>query len=98
MPKLVRDRIPEIIKNSGKTPEIKRVSGQELKDALKDKLMEEAAELKQTGDVASELIDVLEVVDAIIETYGIDRDTLKAMKDRKIAERGGFREGYYLKE
>lgn len=98
MPKLVRDRIPEIIKNSGKTPEIKRVSGQELKDALKDKLMEEAAELKQTGDVASELIDVLEVVDAIIETYGIDRDTLKEMKDRKRAERGGFREGYYLKE
>jgi predicted house-cleaning noncanonical NTP pyrophosphatase (MazG superfamily) len=94
--KLVRDKIPDIIRRSGREPEIRRISGEELKGALKEKLVEEARELKESGDVYEELADVLEVVDAIIERFSIDRQRLDDMKKKKLEHAGGFTEGLLL--
>lgn len=98
MGKLVRDRIPVIIRNSGKEADIYRISGEELRKALKEKLVEESLELKETDDIAGELVDVMEVIDAIIESYNIDRDSLELLKLEKYKERGGFKEGFMLRE
>jgi predicted house-cleaning noncanonical NTP pyrophosphatase (MazG superfamily) len=95
--KLVRDRIPEIMRREGKTPDVGRVSGEQLRAALKDKLVEEALELQASADAQAELVDVLEVVDAIVEAYGFDRAEIEELKKKKCAERGGFKEGYFLK-
>lgn len=94
--KLVRDRIPDLIRKSGREPEITHVKGEDMKIALKDKLVEEALELRDTERVEEELADVLEVVDAIIRQYGIDREHLESIKKKKLDLRGGFTEGHYL--
>ncbi len=96
MAKLVRDKIPEIITRSGREPDVRRVSGEELKEALKEKLVEEARELKEAGDVYEELADVIEVTDAIIERYNVDRRKLEDVKKRKLERAGGFSEGFVL--
>jgi predicted house-cleaning noncanonical NTP pyrophosphatase (MazG superfamily) len=95
--KLVRDRIPEIMRAQGKSPEVERVDGERLRSALKDKLVEEAVELREAGDICEELADVLEVADALIEAYGINPNDVAALRQKKCAERGGFEQGYYLK-
>jgi predicted house-cleaning noncanonical NTP pyrophosphatase (MazG superfamily) len=96
MGKLVRDGIPGIIRQSGREPGARKISGEELKAALKDKLVEEACELRDSDDVYGELVDVLEVVDAIVEEFGLDRAKLEVAKKEKLGRAGGFREGYYL--
>ncbi|HUL62042.1 MAG TPA: nucleoside triphosphate pyrophosphohydrolase, partial [Methanocella sp.] len=86
----------------GKAPDVGRVSGDRRRGALKDKLVEEAAELRGSADAAddvmAELVDVLEVVDAIVDAYGLDRAEIGELKEKKRKERGGFKEGYYLKD
>lgn len=61
--KLVRDRIPEIIRSKGAVPHIRALSPKEYRTALLKKLREEAAELAATGPEKQldELVDVLEV-------------------------------------
>ena len=46
MGKLVRDRIPEIIRADGREPEVRVLSATDYLAALNEKLLEEAHELK----------------------------------------------------
>ncbi len=96
MGKLVRDRIPEIIRQQGRDPVVEYISGERLRQALKDKLVEEASELREAEDIVEELADVQEVLDALIEAYGLDRGALELARADKKAKRGGFSEGLYL--
>lgn len=96
MGKLVRDRIPEIMREQGKDPEVERISGERLRLALKDKLVEEAGEVRQAEDIVEELADVLEVVDALIEAYGLDYGVIEHARADKKAKRGSFSRGEYL--
>lgn len=105
MGKLVRDRIPEIMRAEGKSPDVEHISGESLRSALKDKLVEEAVELREaadlsddkSGDIREELADVLEVVDALADVYDLDREEILAAQRKKRADRGGFKQGYFLK-
>ena len=96
MGKLVRDRIPEIMRQQGKVPVIEQISGERLRLALKDKLVEEAEELRQADDITEELADVQEVIEALIEAYGLDRERIEAVKINKRLVRGDFSEGQFL--
>jgi predicted house-cleaning noncanonical NTP pyrophosphatase (MazG superfamily) len=98
MRKLVRDRVPDIIRKSGREPDVEKATGEWLNLALKDKLVEEACELRQSKDVYEELADVLEVVDAIIEYNEVDRSRLEKAKKDKLESAGGFRQGYVLRD
>jgi predicted house-cleaning noncanonical NTP pyrophosphatase (MazG superfamily) len=95
--KLIRDGIPAIMRRDGKTPDIEQIAGERLKIALKDKLVEEARELQASTDIREELADVLEVVDAIVDAYGLDEVELQSIRWKKREERGGFDKGYFLK-
>ncbi len=97
MGKLIRDGIPEIMRRDGKTPDIEQIAGERLKIALKDKLVEEALELQASTDIREELADVLEVMDAIVDAYGLDEVELQSIRWKKREERGGFDKGYFLK-
>ncbi len=97
MSKLVRDRIPEIMRRDGKTPDVDQIAGERLKSALKEKLVEEALELEAAADIREELADVLEVAEAIIDAYGLDEVEIQSIRWKKREERGGFDKGYYLK-
>jgi predicted house-cleaning noncanonical NTP pyrophosphatase (MazG superfamily) len=90
--KLVRDGIPGLIRARGGQP-LTRIAGhEEYRELLRDKLREEAGEAAEAnpGELAGELADVLEVVDAIARDAGISHKQLEWLQDAKRAERGGF--------
>jgi predicted house-cleaning noncanonical NTP pyrophosphatase (MazG superfamily) len=93
--KLVRDRIPEIIRRDGRVPYTHRVSGSELESALWNKLDEEIGEFRQSGDT-KEFADILEVIYALANFYGVKPSQLDAIRERKAEERGGFSQGTIL--
>jgi predicted house-cleaning noncanonical NTP pyrophosphatase (MazG superfamily) len=90
--KLVRDRIPEIIRQSGNQCEVAIMSEAEFSQALREKLLEEAGEVAAASreDLVSELADLQEVIDAILAVYGIEREAVVTEQQRKRSERGGF--------
>jgi predicted house-cleaning noncanonical NTP pyrophosphatase (MazG superfamily) len=90
--KLVRDRIPEIIRAEGRTCQLEILDDETYLVALMQKLVEEAQEL--TGAAAEkrkgELADILEVLEAIIAALGYDLAEIREQQRNKRAERGGF--------
>lgn len=93
--KLVRDGIPSIIRQDGKTPHTHIANGDELEKALLEKLLEEANEFQSSNDPA-ELADIQEVVSALASYYGITPQELEAKRRHKADERGTFSQGIIL--
>jgi predicted house-cleaning noncanonical NTP pyrophosphatase (MazG superfamily) len=93
--KLVRDRIPEIIKEAGKNACIRIADEAEYKHLLRQKLLEEANEFLESGS-PEELADILEVVAALGGTYGLSFADLVKMAEEKRMDRGGFEERIVL--
>ncbi|WP_017658516.1 nucleoside triphosphate pyrophosphohydrolase [Baaleninema simplex] len=93
--KLVRDRIPEIVRRSGRRCGVERLDIADYRQALRDKLVEEAieaAEARDDAELIRELADLSEAIDALLETYEIDRATVSAKQQQRRDERGGFRQ------
>jgi predicted house-cleaning noncanonical NTP pyrophosphatase (MazG superfamily) len=96
--KLVRDRIPEIIRAAGREPLVKRLTGKALTEALLDKLTEEIAELlsaverKQTLE---EIGDLIEVALALARQHGATEHEVSSFRAAKNSANGAFVEGYY---
>jgi predicted house-cleaning noncanonical NTP pyrophosphatase (MazG superfamily) len=88
--KLVRDRIPEIIQAAGQEYAAEVMSLEDYQHALREKLIEEAQAAANASDLIGELADLYEVMDALINTYGIDLEAIGAEQRRKRDERGGF--------
>jgi predicted house-cleaning noncanonical NTP pyrophosphatase (MazG superfamily) len=91
--KLVRDRIPEIIHQSGGTCGTETLSDDRVfRRALLDKLVEEASEVATASDEnqAAELADLLEVIDTLIEACGLSHAAVRALQEQRRADRGGF--------
>ena len=93
--KLVRDRIPEIIRDSGERPETHVADDAEYARRLREKLVEEAEEFAESGAI-EELADVLAVVDAVCEHEGVGWEELERRADEKERERGGFEDRIIL--
>ncbi|TDC87390.1 hypothetical protein E1285_20685 [Actinomadura sp. 7K507] len=94
--KLVRDRIPEIIRAAGRLPETRVAGPDEHGALLRAKLYEEAGEYAASGDPA-ELSDLLEVVHALAALHGITPVELEERRAAKAAERGGFSDRLVLR-
>ena len=93
--KLVRDKIPEIIENSGKTCVTRILSDDEYLKELDIKLNEEVAEY-QADKSLEEMADVLEVLQAICIDRGYSLEQLEEVRKKKADERGGFKNKIYL--
>ena len=93
--KLVRDRIPEIIRSSGKTCTIRVLEDAAYVAALDAKLQEELNEYLADGS-AEELADLLEVLMAAAEARGYTFREVEALRREKAEKRGGFRERIFL--
>ena len=94
MGKLVRDWIPEIIRNDGKKPIIEILSDAEYLSELDKKLNEEVAEYQADKSI-EEMADVLEVLFAICEARGYSVEELMQVRESKRKKRGGFKERIY---
>ncbi len=95
--KLVRDKIPEIIKKHGEIPITHIASEKEYKEKLKEKLQEEVNEFLESEDI-EELADIIEVIYALCDFYKIDKEKLKKIGKKKAEKRGGFKEKIILEE
>lgn len=100
--KLVRDKIPELIAKQGKKVTFRALQGDELKKALKDKLLEEVQELVNAEtfeQIVEEMADVHEVLNAMqvaLMDAIIPSPTIERILNEKRDTRGGFRNGYFL--
>ena len=95
--KLVRDKIPEIIRQKGKTPVIHTANDQEYWQKLKEKLAEEVDEFLKSS-TEEELADILEVLNTIIDFKKIDKEKLESLRKMKVKQRGGFKYKIILEE
>ncbi len=84
--KLVRDLVPQRIAESGAVPIVRVATSAELPGLLADKLAEEVAEYRASGDVA-ELADVAEALFTLVDALDVDLDDLRRVK---LVARGGF--------
>jgi predicted house-cleaning noncanonical NTP pyrophosphatase (MazG superfamily) len=90
--KAIRDKIPEIIKESGKNCNVKKLDDSEFLVQLEKKLVEELAEYQESKNV-EELADVLEVIYRISNLKGFDLDKARL---GKIEKRGKFEKNLFL--
>ncbi len=96
--KLVRDRIPEIIRADGREPDMRVLGQAEYVSSLFDKLVEEAEELRSARgeDRPEEAADVYEVLVTLTTHLGMTLDNLARLAERKRTERGGFERRIWL--
>ncbi len=93
--KLVRDKIPEIIKQDNSIPTTHIADDKEYWDKLKNKLKEEVDEfLKESTE--EELADILEIVYAIRDHMKINPEKLEEIRKQKAQKRGGFKKKIIL--
>ena len=96
MGKLVRDKIPEIIKSSGSIPRYKIISSDiEFSSLLKIKLLEEVNEYIQSGSLP-EICDILEVLFSLIEISDYSLSEIEALRVLKAQTNGTFQKRVYL--
>ena len=95
--KLVRDKIPEIIKEAGKTSTTEIISGKLKEEYLEKKLEEEVNEYLEDKNL-EELADVMEVLFGLANHLGYSEEYLLNKRLEKKLARGGFKEGIILKE
>lgn len=95
--KLVRDKIPDIIKKNGDTPTTHIANDEEYLEKLLQKLQEEVGEYLENNDI-EELADILEVVYALAKTHGISIEELDKVRIDKLNKSGGFEEKIILDE
>ncbi len=95
--KLVRDKIPEIIKNEGKAPLTHIANGEEYKKKLYEKLSEETQEFLNNPS-KEEIADILEVIDSICELNKINKNDLELIKNQKLIKKGSFKNRIILDE
>ena len=93
--KLVRDKIPEIIENTGKTAYCHILTEEEYIAELDKKLNEECAEY-QANKSLEELADMLEVMYAIAEARGYSVAEIERVRAEKAEKRGGFKDRIFL--
>lgn len=87
--KLVRDKIPEIIADSGKKAIFRIADRDEYLEYLEKKLDEEVAEFHESKSF-EELVDIYTVVLALAEAQGFGSTVLNYDFGRKVKKRGDF--------
>jgi len=93
-PKLIRDRIPEIILADGRKVDTRTLDDEEFLQYLLKKITEEAQELENAttdSNILEEIADVREILDSILELKSVSPEEIQAIQDEKRQKRGGFK-------
>lgn len=94
--KLVRDKIPDIIRAQNQEPVISILDRTDYAKALHKKLLEEFLEYQHDNTI-EELADILQAVYSLARTHGTTADELEAIRKKKEDEQGGFEKRIFLK-
>lgn len=99
--KLVRDQIPAIIRQSGKTPVTRVLSSDEYVTEVQRKMHEELEEYEdaiKNENQLEELADLLELLHSAARIHGASPSDLESIRATKAEKRGGFEDRIYLIE
>jgi predicted house-cleaning noncanonical NTP pyrophosphatase (MazG superfamily) len=95
--KLVRDSIPQMIKESGRNCSSRILNEVEYFDALLDKVVEEIEEYRLSGN-EEELADVFEVLDCLVQLKEYEPMHIDYLKLIRREARGSFKDRIQLIE
>ena len=95
--KLVRDRIPEIILKDNELPTTRILDDEEYLKELNRKLQEEINEYLEDDNI-EEMVDILEVIRAILDHKGVTYDEIEEKRIKKATKRGAFKEKIFLEK
>lgn len=96
--KLIRDKTIERMSAKNITCHYRIANATEYLAALKAKLIEEAAEVKDTAnrqELIDEMVDVVEVLRALCQTSDISLEELEQRRNEVKSLRGGFAKKIY---
>lgn len=93
--KLVRDKIPQIIQDSGRDCEFRILTDDEAKDALKEKLIEKAQIFSERPS-EDEISDLYEVISAIIEKFDYEPMHIDYLKMQNNENKGTYSGNTFL--
>jgi predicted house-cleaning noncanonical NTP pyrophosphatase (MazG superfamily)/mannose-6-phosphate isomerase-like protein (cupin superfamily) len=92
---VVRDRIPEIIKFSGRDCAVNELSNFSFLPKLENKLKEVIEEYLENKELEG-LADLLEIIYRIVELRGSSKDSLEVLRLNKKEVKGGFEKNLIL--
>ena len=95
IPKLVRDKIPQIIQEKGRNCKWHRAEIPEYNIRLYDKMCEELTEFMEYPCV-EEAADMYEIFLSMLTNCGLELSDVISHAEKKKSERGGFYEGIVL--
>ena len=95
--KLVRDKIPDIIRGEGRIAKTRVLNDKEYRQELNKKLQEEVKEYLEENNV-EELADIVEVVYGILNSMGVSVDAFERVRKSKVEKRGAFQDRVFLEE
>ena len=95
--KLVRDNIPDIILKDNELPVTRILNEEEYIKALDKKLKEEVNEYLD-GNNIEEMVDILEVIRAILRAKGSSYKEIEVKRKKKALKRGTFKKKVYLEK
>jgi len=87
--KLIRDNIPELMKQKGKQPKTHTATEKEFEEALIGKLDEELKEIKEGRNV-EEIADLIEVAYTLAKEYNATEEEVNALRKQKNLKNGAF--------
>ncbi len=94
--KLIRDKLPAMMRDMGQRPEVTKLTGDSLVAALTNKLVEESKELDpRSPKFLQELSEVTQVLHDLLDTLDA-RDEVERLRQADFARRGGFSDGQYI--
>jgi len=96
--KLVRDKIPEIIKSRWALPVVHVADEKEYWESLKAKLLEETNEVLEDDNIEEELADLTEVIYAMLDFKWISINDLEKTRVNKKESRWWFKDRIILEE
>jgi len=93
--KLVRDRIPEIIRKNGEIPTVRILDDDQYLQELNKKLEEEVNEYLADGNI-EELADIEEVLRVLLDLKGVSYEDFDKVRKNKCEKRGAFKDRVFL--
>jgi len=104
MNKIVRNKIPDIIKESGRTCKYRKIRGKERVTALVNKIVEEAEEVLDAyengtvGEFREEMADLYEVFKETLKHTSSDYGDVLSAGLLKNLDKGDFSDGIFLEK
>lgn len=99
--KLVRDNIPDIIKEDQRMPITKILNEEDYKQELEKKLLEEYHEVLNSNtpnERAEELADMLEIMISLAKLENKTLNDIIEIANKKKEKNGGFEKRIFLKK